>query len=162
MDHHGFEHELAMEEELPPVNADPDAIAQVLLNLMSNAVKYAGDDRFVSVEVTCDTRRGTKGVLISVHDRGIGINPAEHRHLFEGFYRAKDRRVREKSGTGLGLALVKQIVDAHGGHVYIESRLVKGTTFRVFLPTADAEPPVEDAAATDVPAPPIAEQPGMD
>lgn len=162
MDHSGFEHHLTMDEDLPPVNADSDAIAQILLNLMSNAVKYAGDDRFLSVEVTCDTRRGTKGVLISVHDRGIGVDPAERRHLFEGFYRARDQRVREKSGTGLGLALVKQIVDAHGGHVYIESRLVKGTTFRVFLPAADAEPPAEDAAATDVAAPPIAEQPGVD
>lgn len=168
MDHNGFEHHLAMDDDLPQVNADSDAIGQVLLNLMSNAVKYAGDDRFVSVEVTCDTRRGTKGVLISVHDRGIGIDPAERRHLFEGFYRARDRRVREKSGTGLGLALVKQIVDAHGGHVYIESRLVKGTTFRVFLPAAEAEPSAEDtastedAASTDVAAPPIAEQPGVD
>lgn len=168
MDHNGFEHHLAMDDDLPRVNADADAIGQVLLNLMSNAVKYAGDDRFLSVEVTCDTRRGTKGVLISVHDRGIGIDPAERRHLFEGFYRARDRRVRERSGTGLGLALVKQIVDAHGGHVYIESRLVKGTTFRVFLPAAEAEPSAEDnastedVASTDVAAPPIAEQPGMD
>ena len=150
LDHNGFEHHLVMEDELPAVNADSDAIAQVLLNLMSNTVKYAGDDRYLLVEVTCDTRRGTKGVLISVHDRGIGVDPAERRHLFEGFYRARDRRVREKSGTGLGLALVKQIVDAHGGHVYVESRLVKGTTFRVFLPAAENDGPGEDAPSPDV------------
>ena len=131
-------------------------------------MKYACAQRSVSVECSFDTERGTRGGLISVTDRGIGIDPAERRHLFEGFYRATDRRVREKSGTGLGLALVKQIVDAHGGHVYIESRLVKGTTFRVFLPAAEAEPSAEDAASTeaaaptDVAAPPIAEQPGVD
>ena len=133
-----------------------------LLNLMSNAVKYAGDDRFLRVEVTSDTRRGTRGVLISVHDRGIGIDPAERRHLFEGFYRARDRRVRERSGTGLGLALVKQIVDAHGGHVYSESRLVKGTTFRVFLPAAEIEKRSDDDASTDFAASSIADQPDME
>lgn len=161
MDHHGFEHHLAIDDLLPSVNADSDAIAQVLLNLMSNAVKYAGDDRYLLVEVTSDTRRGTRGVLISVHDRGIGIDPAERRHLFEGFYRARDRRVREKSGTGLGLALVKQIVDAHGGHVYSESRLVKGTTFRVFLPAAENERQSDDDASTDFAASSIADQPDV-
>jgi len=144
LEHHGFTHELRMAADLPSVSADPDAIAQVLLNLMNNAVKYSGDDKFLLVEVSRDTRRGTQGALISVHDHGIGVEPADQRRLFEGFYRAQDDRVRAKGGAGLGLALVKQIVDAHGGHIHVESRLVKGTTFRVFLPAAEPDESSED------------------
>ena len=67
-------------------------------------------------------------------DRGIGIKPEDRNFLFTGFYRADDERVRRRRGAGLGLALVKHIVDAHGGIVDVESRLVKGSTFRIFLP----------------------------
>ncbi|MBI4717073.1 MAG: hypothetical protein HY763_04655 [Planctomycetes bacterium] len=136
LDRHRFEHRVSIEEELPAVDADKDAIAQVLFNLMNNAVKYSDDDRSLAIEVTRDTRRDRHGVLISVHDRGIGIRPEDRAHLFEGFFRADDSRVRERGGTGLGLALVKNIVDAHGGSIDVESRLVKGSTFRVFLPSA--------------------------
>jgi signal transduction histidine kinase len=104
---------------------------------MSNAVKYSGEERYLAVEVTNDTQRGCRGVLISVHDHGIGIRPEDRAHLFDGFFRAADSRVRERGGTGLGLALVKHIVDAHHGSLHVESRLVKGTTFRVFLPASE-------------------------
>jgi len=134
LERHGFLHRLTYEADLPPVEADADAIRRVLINLLSNAVKYCDDEKRIDIEVTRDTRRGKRGVLISVHDRGIGISAEDRTHVFDGFYRATDRRVREKAGTGLGLSLVKQIVEAHGGSIDIESRLVKGTTVRVFLP----------------------------
>ena len=140
LDDKEFEHELSIAEGLPSVRADRDAISQAVLNLMSNAVKYSDEDRFVEVEVRHDTRRGRHGVLISVHDRGIGIQPEDRAHLFEGFFRSPDDRVRQRTGTGLGLALVKHIVDAHGGSLDVESRLVKGSTFRVFLPASEGEP----------------------
>jgi signal transduction histidine kinase len=136
LDHDGFEHALTVADELPPIDADAGAISQVLVNLIGNAVKYSGTERFLGIEVTCDTRRGRRGVLITVHDRGIGISPEDRAHLFDGFFRASDDRVRDKGGAGLGLALVKRIVDAHHGSVEVESRLVKGTTFRIFLPTS--------------------------
>jgi two-component system phosphate regulon sensor histidine kinase PhoR len=85
-----------------------------------------------------------------VHDRGIGIRPEDRAHLFDGFFRAGDTRVRDRGGTGLGLALVKHIVDSHHGSLDVESRLVKGSTFRIFLPAAEVqEPTVRKAAAKE-------------
>lgn len=140
LDREGFEHHLSIAEGLPNVDADRDAIVQILVNLINNAIKYSEDEKHLVIEVTADTRRGNRGVLISVHDRGIGIRPEERAYLTEGFYRADDARVRQKSGTGLGLALVKHIVEAHHGSLDVESRLIKGSTFRVFLP-ASVTPP---------------------
>lgn len=136
LDHHGFEHTLNVAPGLPRVAMDRDAVAQAMVNLIGNAMKYSDDDRFVGIDVEPDTRRGAHGVLISVHDRGIGIRPEERARVFEGFYRSADRRVRDRRGVGLGLALVRQIVESHHGAVWVEPRLVKGSTFRIFLPSA--------------------------
>jgi signal transduction histidine kinase len=112
-----------------------------LINLINNAMKYSdGDDRFLGIDVSLETRRGGHGVLISVSDRGIGIKPEDRNHLFTDFYRANDELVRARRGAGLGLALVKHIVDAHHGIVDVESRLVKGSTFRIFLPAGGSHP----------------------
>jgi len=146
LDHNGFEHHLSVADGLPQVQGDPDAVSQALLNLMSNAVKYCDEERYLAVDVTPETRRGRHGVLISLQDRGIGIPPESRRHLFDGFYRVADDRVRKRRGAGLGLALVKRIVDAHGGSIDVESRLVKGSTFRIFLPQEQGEQ--GDAART--------------
>jgi signal transduction histidine kinase len=134
LDHQGFTHELTVADGLPEVEADPDALAQALLNLMSNTVKYSEDDRWLKVALDHETRRGRRGVLISVHDRGIGIRPEDRARVFDGFFRAPDDKVRKRRGAGLGLALVRDIVEAHRGFVEVEARLVKGTTFHIFLP----------------------------
>lgn len=130
----GFEHHFSITDDLPTVRADRDAITQAIINLINNAIKYSDDERFLKVELSTDVRRGKRGVLISVHDRGIGIHPEDRARLFDGFFRATDRRVREKSGAGIGLGLVKHIIQSHGGTLDVESRLVKGSTFRIFLP----------------------------
>ncbi|MCH7702377.1 MAG: HAMP domain-containing histidine kinase [Planctomycetes bacterium] len=130
----GFEHGLTVEDNLPPISADADAIAQTVLNLIDNAVKYTDDDKQIDISVERETRRGRHGVLISIGDRGIGIRPEDRVHLFDGFFRASDDRVRRRRGAGLGLAVVKHVVDAHDGSVDIETRLVKGSVFRIFLP----------------------------
>jgi signal transduction histidine kinase len=148
LDHKQFEHRLEVEEGLPAVRADRDALSQVLLNLMSNAIKYSDEERYLSIELASDTRRDRRGVLLSVHDHGIGIAPEDRGHLFDGFFRAADGRVRRRGGTGLGLVLTKHIVEAHGGSLDVESRLVKGTTFRIFLPAAKQARP-GDAAESD-------------
>ncbi len=135
----GFEHALTMQPHLPRIDADRDAISQVVVNLINNAIKYSQDEKHLAIDVTSDTRRGRRGVLISVHDRGIGIRPEDRARLTEGFFRAPDQRVREQGGTGLGLALVKRIVEAHNGLLDIESRLVKGSSFRVFLPASASD-----------------------
>ncbi len=134
LEQNGFEHHLTIEPDLPEVLADRNAIAQVLINFINNAIKYSAEERHLVIEVTQDTRRGDRGVLISVHDRGIGIRPEDRAQVLDGFFRAPDGRVREQRGAGLGLALVKHIVDGHGGSLDVESRLVKGSTFRIFLP----------------------------
>jgi signal transduction histidine kinase len=140
LDHNGFEHSLSIKDGLPRVDADRDAIAQVLINLVTNAIKYSDEERYLGVDIRPDTRRGRRGVLISVEDRGIGIRPEDRPHLADGFFRAADGKVRQKRGAGLGLALVKHIVEAHSGSLAVESRLVKGSTFRVFLPASGQMP----------------------
>jgi len=136
LDHRGFTHHLRIAEGLPAVTADPGAVAQAVINLLSNAVKYSDEDKFVEVAISKDTRRGRHGVWVSVTDRGIGIRPEDRAHVFDGFFRAGDAGVRRRSGAGLGLALVKEIAEAHRGFVEVESRLVRGSTFRIFLPAA--------------------------
>ena len=139
LDHERFEHRLSVTGRLPKVHADPGAVAQIVINLINNAIKYSEDERYLLIELSLDTRRGKRGVLLSIQDRGIGITPEDRAHLFDGFYRSADRRVREKGGTGLGLALVRRIVESHHGTLDVESRLVKGTMFRIFLPAWDGE-----------------------
>jgi signal transduction histidine kinase len=136
LDHHGFTHSLSIQPGLPEILADRDAVARAALNIISNAIKYCGEECYLHIDVRSDTRRGRHGVLVSFEDHGIGISPEDRQHLFEGFFRSADSRVRSKRGTGLGLSLVKHIVDAHGGHLDVESRLVRGTTFRMFLPVS--------------------------
>ncbi len=143
LDRVGFEHALTFDDDLPAVNADADAIAQAIVNLMSNAMKYSADDKQLAIEVQRETRRDAKGVLISVTDSGIGISAEDRAHLFDGFFRARDERVRKVRGTGLGLSVVRHIVEAHRGTIDVESRLVKGSVFRIFLPAA-AENAVAD------------------
>jgi len=139
LDQDAFEHHLTIDAGVSRIDADPDAISQVLVNLINNAIKYSQDEKYLAIDVTSDVRRGRRGVLISVHDRGIGIRAEDRARLTEGFFRAPDDRVRRQGGTGLGLALVKRIVEAHNGSLDIESRLVKGSSFRVFLPASAAE-----------------------
>ncbi|UCF32349.1 MAG: hypothetical protein JSV78_08430 [Phycisphaerales bacterium] len=150
LDHNGFTHYLTIEPKLPEVNADRDAIARAVLNLISNAIKYSGEECYLDIELRKDTRRGRHGVLISVEDHGIGIRPEDRAQLFDGFFRSTDKRVRTKRGSGLGLVLVKHVIDAHGGHLDVESRLVKGTTFRIFLPEAQARQAARETISSPV------------
>ncbi len=134
LDQRGFQHSLDVADGLPTVDADADAIAQAVVNLMGNAVKYSRDEKRIDIDIGCETRRDRHGVLISVADSGIGISPEDRARMFDGFFRANDDRVRKVRGTGLGLSVVKHIVEAHHGSIDVESRLVKGTVFRIFLP----------------------------
>jgi len=112
------------------VHADPDALTQILLNLVDNAVKYSHEGG----EVVISAERGEDGVVIRVADNGIGI-PEEHLpRIFERFYRVDKARSRQSGGTGLGLSIVKHLLDLIGGSVSVTSELGKGTTFEVRLP----------------------------
>jgi signal transduction histidine kinase len=127
---HGFELKVAVAEDLPPARLDRDAIEQAILNLLGNAMKYSGDSRSLELRL----RREDGRAAIDVADRGIGIAPEEQSRIFEKFYRAPTRENQLISGTGLGLALVEQIVAAHGGEVRVRSRPGEGSTFTILLP----------------------------
>jgi signal transduction histidine kinase len=128
-------------DALPAIEADHDAMVEVLINLISNAIKYSPDQRNIIIRAFVEGDR----VGISVSDRGIGIAKAEHGKIFEKFYRVDSRRAGEVGGTGLGLSLVHHIVSAHGGDVTVDSTLDQGSTFTVWLPApaGEIEPSLE-------------------
>ncbi len=119
---------------LPQVLADESALKRALQNLLSNALKYGGADGWIGVSAEMsETARGRE-VQIAVNDKGIGIEPAELAHIFEPFYRGREVRAAQIHGNGLGLSLVKDIVEAHGGRVTVESGRGRGSTFTLHLP----------------------------
>jgi len=117
-------------EGSPTVVGDRTLLRQSISNLVDNAVKYtpSGGEVDVGLETTVDT------ATIRVRDTGIGISPADQERLFEKFYRVKRRETGNVQGTGLGLALVKSIIERHGGRVWVESVLNEGSTFYIQLP----------------------------
>jgi two-component system phosphate regulon sensor histidine kinase PhoR len=119
--------------DAPPVKADRDRLAQILINLVDNAVKYTPAGGQVSV--TADRAAGGL-VEIAVRDTGVGIPAEDLPRITERFYRVDKARSRELGGTGLGLAIVKHLVMAHGGELRITSEVDKGTVVRVTLPGA--------------------------
>ena len=126
--------EMRLPPDLPAVHADRDRLAQILINLVDNAVKYTPAGGRVSVEATA----GVGLVEVAVTDTGVGIPPADLPRITERFYRVDRARSRELGGTGLGLAIVKHLVAAHGGTLVIESRPGEGTRVRVTLPAVPA------------------------
>jgi len=121
-----------LEKDLPPVNVDRDAMAQVVLNLLHNAVKYTGDQKRIRLRA----RRAGRSVAIEVEDNGPGVRQQDRKRIFERFYRADDLLSRKTEGTGLGLAISKKIVEAHGGRIEVDSKMGEGSTFRIVLPAA--------------------------
>jgi two-component system phosphate regulon sensor histidine kinase PhoR len=119
---------------LPPVRADREALSEALLDLLQNAHKYTGSDKRITVGARLED--GT--VLVTVADNGPGIRVADQKRIFEKFYRAQDPLQRHIEGSGLGLAMVKHIVEAHGGRVTVASDVGQGAVFTIALPAAQA------------------------
>jgi PAS domain S-box-containing protein len=115
------------------VTADPEALRQVLTNLLDNALRHTPPGGRITVSL----EPAPGGVIVCVADTGSGIAPEHLPRIFERFYRADPGRSREEGGTGLGLAIVKHLVEAHGGRVGAHSTLGKGTTIRMFFPDAE-------------------------
>lgn len=141
----GMELTLGIAADLPQVTGQPDQLAQLLQNLMDNAVKYGNDGTSVEVSVALaeslppgagSALRAGPVVRVAVRDHGEGIPPEHLPRLTERFYRVDTARSRKMGGTGLGLAIVKHIVNRHRGLLTIDSRVGEGSTFTVWLPAA--------------------------
>ena len=136
-------------EALPPVLGDEHALRRVFQNLLGNAIKYGARGRWIGL-----TARPTgREVVVTVADRGMGIEPAEQTRIFEPFYRAPGAIAAQIQGAGLGLSLVQRIVEAHGGRITVRSVPGEGSEFVVRLPSASEEgaprtSPVTDPART--------------
>jgi two-component system, OmpR family, phosphate regulon sensor histidine kinase PhoR len=134
LDERGFEVETSVPDDLPAVRGDASALRQALSNLVDNAVKYGAAARWIGVRArTASTGRGDE-VAIAVSDRGPGIRRPDLAHLFEPFFRGRDARTAATPGSGLGLAVVRRIVEAHGGRVEVDSAPGRGSTFTIHLP----------------------------
>ena len=119
-----------VEEGLPAILADRDALSRALWNLLENAAEYSE----AGSEIRVFARRLGDTILIGVGDRGVGIPPSEHEKIFQKFVRGADAKRAGVRGVGIGLALVKRIVEAHGGTVQVESEPGRGSTFTLVLP----------------------------
>jgi PAS domain S-box-containing protein len=124
------------------IEADRALIQQAMYNLVENAIKYTAVGG--QVKVRLEHRPGS--VLLEVHDSGIGIAPLDLPHLFEKFYRSGRREAYQQRGTGLGLAIVKSIAERHGGRVWVDSQLGKGSVFLLEVPIVQPERAAADSA----------------
>ena len=122
----------AIPDDLPPVPADPRHMARILLNLLTNAQRYSAPD----TPIRLSARRQDDTVVVAITDQGEGISPDDLPQLFDRFYRTT--RGRKAESLGLGLYITKRLVEAHGGHIRVESEFGKGSTFYVTLPVARA------------------------
>jgi signal transduction histidine kinase len=125
-----FTVETEIQADLPKISADSNALSHAIQNLITNAVKYGGEDRWLKISAA----NGDGRVKIAVEDRGIGIDAKDKSNIFSPFYRAKSVVDAQIHGNGLGLSLVKQTVEAHGGKILVESEKGKGSKFIIHLP----------------------------
>jgi signal transduction histidine kinase len=137
---------------LPPAIIDSNAIAQAFMNLLDNAVKYSGESKEIIVRLG----KRDEYITISVTDHGIGISREEREKIFEKFYRVSTGLIHDVKGSGLGLSIVKHIVEAHRGLVTLNSKPDAGSTFTIYLPAqpsaGDSSAQSEDNEASRIPA----------
>jgi signal transduction histidine kinase len=135
-------------EGLPPVIGDAAALRSAVQNLVANAVKYGGTDRWVGIKAEHARQGRTSEVRITVSDHGPGIPANELPHIFDPFYRGGDAMAQQIHGNGLGLSLVKRIVNAHGGQVSVVTRPGMGSAFTIALPAAEPDPSSSSVASS--------------
>ncbi len=118
------------DKQLPNLKADNGELTRLFTNIIGNAIKYNKDNGEIRISV----QNSEHYIIVKISDTGIGLKPEEKERLFQEFYRAKNEHTRGVSGTGLGLTIVKQIIDAYHGKIEVESEYGKGTTFEIYLP----------------------------
>jgi signal transduction histidine kinase len=135
IEQNGFQFEQKIDNDLPQVYMDREAISRSLLNLVNNAVKYSATEKYLGINLY----RHNGCVNLEVVDHGIGISAKEQPKIFEKFYRVSDPLVHDTKGSGLGLSLVRHVVEAHGGEVAVESEPGHGSKFIITLPVQTGE-----------------------
>src|SRR5205809_1370580 len=130
----GLESILDIDPDLPDTIGDQDRLIQVLINLISNAVKFT-----LQGSIKCQVRQANQHIVISVIDTGIGIAENDRAMVFEKFKQVGDTLTDKPKGTGLGLAICKEIVEHHGGRIWVESALGAGSTFSFSLPVTSEQ-----------------------
>ena len=127
--------EKKIEDLLPDVEIDPDRLAQVLTNLVGNAVKFTPNDGRIALEARLSEGDGKKEMEVSVKDTGIGIAPEDLPKIFSKFYQCGgERMISDVNGTGIGLSIAKEIVELHGGRIWVESEKGRGARFIFTIP----------------------------
>lgn len=124
----------SIREPLPKIMADKDKLMQVIINLISNAIKFTEEGCIV-----CTARRVQKNIIVSISDTGVGIREEDKKYIFEKFSQVGDTLTNKPRGTGLGLAICKHIIEEHGGKIWVESEIDKGTDFSFSIPISRAE-----------------------
>ncbi len=149
----GFTVERRIESGLPAVAADFTALVRSLQNLITNAVKYGGENRWLRISASAVKGNGrVEEVILTVEDKGIGIDKDEIKQIFEPFYRSPAISESGIHGTGLGLPLARTIVEAMGGRITASSELGKGSAFSIHLPVTQERTAEETQSAADKPA----------
>ena len=146
----GFRVDRNVEPNLPQILGDLPALSKCLQNLITNALKYGSEQRWIGIQARL-TEHGLSGkeIQISVSDRGIGIDSQELPHIFEPFYRSPSVTAAQIHGTGLGLPLAKSIVEAMKGQLSVKSAPGRGSTFTIHLPCVEHPVGQADAKATE-------------
>ena len=127
----GFTVERAFSRDLPPIMADPVSLRRAVHNLITNAIKYSGSERWIRISIVTEEQ----WVRLTVEDRGVGIASADLSHIFEPFYRCRTAVEAQIHGSGIGLSLVKKAIDQHGGEVSVTSTPGSGSSFSMALPS---------------------------
>lgn len=141
----GFTFEVHRDDDLPLLEANREALRRILQNLIANAIKYSGESRWIGIGV----RRRDEGAEVTVSDRGVGIDPGEDVRIFAPFYRGRYALASQIHGSGLGLSLVKRLVEAHGGRITVASERGRGSVFTVWLPIGDASRSADAAGGVE-------------
>ncbi len=132
-EHRDLQLGVALDQRIPPFGADQEKIDTVISNLLSNAMKFTPPGGTIHVETSLEGDR----VRVAVTDTGVGIAPKNHARIFERFFQVDGSSSRERAGTGLGMALSKELVEMHGGMMSLESELGKGSRFWITLPLTE-------------------------
>jgi signal transduction histidine kinase len=139
----GVRTEEHLASDLPRVLGDEGALTRVVRNLLDNALKYGGESPWVGVRTRVDD--GGRAVALVVEDQGLGVPADERAHIFEPFFRGRDATARQIRGSGLGLSLVRRIVESHGGRIGVSARADGGSAFTVTFPGLQAPFPEVEA-----------------